>query len=88
PKGRWVGVTKRRRLTTIPYRGDAGCRVEITVLGAEEEWSTVGFESFGPDADLVPALEAAADELFGAIDLPGALGADFSCGYPGWLATL
>jgi hypothetical protein len=89
PKERWVEVTKRRRLTTIPYRDDAGCRVELTALRAEgQDWSTVGFESFGPDADLVAALEAAADELFGSIDLPGNLGADFSCGYPGWLATL
>jgi len=89
PKERWVDVTKARRLTTIPYGGDAGCRVELTALRARrQEWSTVGFESFGPDADLVPALEAAADELFGSIDLPGNLGADCSCGYPGWLATL
>ena len=89
PKGDWIEVAKERRLTTIPYRGDAGCRVEITGLQARgEEWQTVGFESFGPDADLVAALEAAADELFGSIDLPGNLGADFSGGYPGWLATL
>ena len=89
PKERWIDVSKRRRLTTVPYRGDAGCRVELTALQARgQEWSTVGFESYGPDADLVPALEAAADELFGSIDLPGTLGADLSCGYPGWLATL
>jgi hypothetical protein len=89
PKERWIEVTKERRLTTIAYRGDAGCRVELTALRSQgQEWSTVGFESYGPDADLVPALEAAADELFGSIDLPGNLGADLSCGYPGWLATL
>jgi hypothetical protein len=89
PKERWIEVTKRRRLTTIPYRSDAGCRVELTALRAQgQEWSTVGFESYGPAADLVPALEAAADALFGSIDVPGTLGADLSCGYPGWLATL
>ena len=89
PKGSWVEVTKQRRLTTIPYRGDAGCRVEITALQAKgQQWQTVGLESFGPDADLVRALEAAADEVFGAIDLPGNFGAELSCGYPGWLATL
>jgi hypothetical protein len=89
PNERWVEVTKRRRLITVPYRDDAGCRVEITTLRAQgQEWSTVGFESFGPDVDLVPALEAAADELFGSLHLPGGLGADLSCGYPGWLATL
>jgi hypothetical protein len=88
-KERWIEVTKERRLTTIPYGDGAGCRVEITALrAANAQWSTVGFEAFGPDADLVPALEAAADELFGSIDLPGSLGADLSCGYPGWLATL
>ena len=89
PKERWIEVTKERRLTTVPYRGEAGCRVELTALSAHgQEWSTVGFESYGPDGDLVPALEAAADELFGSIDLPGTLGAEMSCGYPGWLATL
>jgi hypothetical protein len=88
-KERWVEVTKVRRLTTIPYGDGAGCRVEITGLrAAGQEWSTVGFESFGPDADLVPALESAADELFESIELPASLGADLSCGYPGWLATL
>jgi hypothetical protein len=89
PKERWIEVTKQRQLTILPYRGDSGCRVEFTVLQAQaHEWWTVGFESFGPDPDLVPALEAAADELFGSLDLPGTLGADLSCGYPAWLATL
>jgi hypothetical protein len=89
PKKRWIEVTKRRRLTTIPYGDEAGCRVEHTALRVEgQDWSTVGFESFGPDADLLAALEAAADELFSSVDLPGDLGAACSCGYPGWLATL
>jgi hypothetical protein len=89
PKERWVEVTKQRRLTTIRYRGDAGCQVELTALRARgREWWTVGFESSGPDTDLVPALEAATGEVFGAIDLAGGLGAELSCGYPGWLATL
>jgi hypothetical protein len=90
PKGRWVEVRKDRRMTTVPFRGEAsGCRVELTALRAGgREWSTVGLESFGPEADLVAALQAAADELFGSIDVPGSLGADLSCGYPGWLATL
>ena len=89
PRKGWVEVRKERRLTTIPYRDGSGCRVEITALRARgQEWSTVGLESFGPDADLIPALEAAADELFGSIDLPGDFGDDRSCGYPGWLETL
>jgi hypothetical protein len=89
PKGRWLEVRKERRQTTIPLRGDAGCRVELTALKSRgQEWTTVGFESFGPELDLVPALEAAADALFGSLDLPGNLHADLSCGYPGWLATL
>jgi len=89
PKERWVEVTKQRRLTTIHHGDDSGCRVEITGLrAAGQEWWTVGLESFGPEAELVAALQAAADELFGSIDLPGSLGADLSCGYPGWLATL
>ena len=82
-------VQKRRRLATIPYRGDAGCRVEITALRTrDQEWSTVGFESFGPEPDLRPALTAAAEQFYGSLDLPGGLGAAVSCGYPGWLATL
>jgi len=85
----WVKVGKRRRLTTIPYRGDAGCRVELTALAVRgQTWSTVGFEAFGPEPDLVPALKAAAERFFAEVDLPGGLGADLSCGYPGWLATL
>src|SRR2546423_62141 len=37
PKERWVEVEKRRRLATIPYRGDAGCRVEITALRTRDQ---------------------------------------------------
>jgi len=89
PRARWVEVSKERRTTTIPFRNEAGCRAELTSLGVKgQAWWTVGFESSGPEAELVPALEAAADELFGSLDLPGSLGADRSCGYPGWLATL
>jgi hypothetical protein len=89
PRKGWVEVGKRRRLATIPYRGDAGCRVELTALAAQgQQWSTVGFESFGPEPDLVPALQAATEQLFGSVELPGGLGTALSCGYPGWLATL
>jgi hypothetical protein len=88
PKERWLEVDKRRRLTTIPYRGEAGCRVELTALRMQaQEWSTVGLEAFGPEPDLVPAVTAAAEQFFGELDLPGGLGAELSCGYPGWLAT-
>ena len=34
PKGRWMAVEKRRRMTTIPYGGDSGCNVELTALEA------------------------------------------------------
>jgi hypothetical protein len=89
PKERWVKVHKERRLTTIPYRGDAGCRVELTQLGAQgEKWTTVGLEAFGPEPDLVPALKAATERFFGSLDLPDGLGAELSCGYPGWLTTI
>jgi hypothetical protein len=89
PKAHWLNVVKQRRMATLPFRDDAGCRVELTRLQTQgQEWTTVGFESYGPEVDLVPALEAAADELFGSIDLPGTLDADLSSGYPGWLATL
>jgi hypothetical protein len=89
PKSHWVKVAKRRRLTDVPFRDGAGCRVELTELVTQgQSWTTMGFESYGAETDLVPALEAAADVVFGSLDLPGDLGADFSCGYPGWLATL
>jgi hypothetical protein len=48
----------------------------------------VGFEAFGPDADLVPAVTAAAEGFFGSLDLAGGFDAAFSGGYPGWLASL
>jgi hypothetical protein len=93
PRERWRTVRKERRLVTLPYggRSDAGCRVELTALEADgPRWSTVGFESYGPEPDLVPALRTAAERFFAALadDLPGGLGAERSCGYPGWLATL
>jgi hypothetical protein len=89
PKGRWVDVGKRRRLVTVPHRGDAGCRVELTAVTVDgREWSTLGFEAFGPDADRVPALAAAADRFFTAVALPDGFSPLISSGYPGWLATL
>lgn len=89
PKDRWVTVGKRRRMATTPYRDGAGCNIELTVLEAMgQSWTTLGFESFGPPADLVPALELAAEQFFAAVNLPGGFGSELSCGYPGWLATL
>jgi len=94
PKGGWRVVRKERRLVTLPYggRNDAGCRLELTALGVDgsSRWSTLGFESYGPEGDLVPALVSAAEHFFGALatDLGAGLGAEVSCGYPGWLATL
>lgn len=89
PKEPWVEVAKQRRQTTIPHRNDAGCRVELTAVQARlQEWWTVGLEAYGPAGELVPALQAGADELLGSLDLPTGLGADLSCGYPAWLATL
>jgi len=92
-KAGWRTVRKERRLVTLPYGGgaDAGCRVELTALEVDgARWSTLGFESYGPEGDLVPALVSGAEHFFGAVapDLGDGLGADRSCGYPGWLATL
>jgi len=99
PATAWRAVSKQRRTATVPYRTESGCRVEFCALtvfpgdtpeppGSGQRWSTVGFEAYGPDADLVPALMAAADRLFVGLDLNDGLGADLACGYPGWLATL
>jgi hypothetical protein len=89
PKHRWVSVKKRRRTATIPYRSGAGCTIELTALeAAGQSWTTLGFESFGPPADLVPAVEVAVEKFFAAVDLRDGFGAELSCGYPGWLATL
>jgi hypothetical protein len=73
-------------MTSIPYRADAGCTIEFTALEARaQSWSTLGFEAFGPPAELFPALQQAVETFFGSID---DLGTGLSCGYPGWLATL
>jgi hypothetical protein len=93
PKGGWRTVRKERRRTSLPYgeRRDAGCRIELTGLEVgRSRWSTLGFESYGPDADLVPALRAGAEAFFASLadDVVPGLGADCCCGYPGWLATL
>ncbi len=86
PKARWVTVVKQRRMTAIPYRADAGCDVELTALEAlGQSWSTLGFEAFGPPAELLPALERAVTTVLASV---GDFDADLSCGYPGWLATL
>ena len=69
PKGGWWRVVrKERRLVTLPSAGrhDAGCRVELTALGVDgSRWSTLGFESYGPEDDLVPALVSGAEHFFG-----------------------
>ena len=89
PARGWRAVDKQRRTVTVPFRGDAGCRVEIAALRTDgPDWWTVGFEAFGPDADRTPALTAAVERFLAAVDLPDGLKADLSCGYPGWLATL
>jgi hypothetical protein len=89
PKHRWVTVEKQRRMATTSYRADAGCTIELTALEAVgQPWSTLGFESFGPAADLVPALEEAVEKFFAAVDLPDGFRTELSCGYPKWLATL
>lgn len=89
PKERWVTVVKHRRMATVPYPGEGGCNVELTALEvAGQSWTTLGFESFGPAADLAPALHVALEKFFASVDLPGGLPADLSCGYPGWLATV
>lgn len=85
PKHRWIDVVKHRRTLTIPYRENSGCTVELTALeAAGTSWTTLGFEAFGPQADLVPALRSAAEVFFATVELPDAA---LSCGYPGWLAT-
>jgi hypothetical protein len=89
PRQGWRAVTKERRTVAVPYRGEGGCRVELTALQTDgQRWWTVGFEAFGPDADRLGALTAAVERFLAAVDLPDGLKADLSCGYPGWLATL
>jgi hypothetical protein len=89
PEAGWRAVAKERRTVTVPFRGEAGCRVELAALRTDGgRWSTVGFEAYGPDADRGAALTAAAERFFGSLALNGGLGADLCCGYPGWLATL
>jgi hypothetical protein len=86
PRERWVTVVKHRRTSVTPYSADAGCTVELTALEVRgRSWTTLGFEAFGPPGDLRPALELAVETFFASVD---EVGAEQSCGYPGWLATL
>ncbi|HET9771638.1 MAG TPA: hypothetical protein VFS16_12180 [Acidimicrobiia bacterium] len=89
PRDRWITVVKHRRTVSVPHRADAGCTVELTALEARgQSWTTLGFEAFGPPADLRTALQRAVETFFSSVDALDALDAERSCGYPGWLATL
>lgn len=103
PPGQVVVVHKARRMVTFAPPewepllepsdppGGEGCNVEITSLwagGDGVEWSTLGMEAFGPEDTILGSLHRACRAFFGAVDLPEGLGAELSCGYPGWLRHL
>jgi hypothetical protein len=96
PAQLWLEVTKVRRLAmyappswtpSLPEgRPVEGCGVELTGLRVGgQEWSTLGFEAFGSEDRILESLTRATSEFFGELELPHGLGADASCGYPGWL---
>ena len=92
----WLEVTKVRRLATYgppgwkpapaeQRRGD-GCGIELTDLRVRgRDWFTLGFEAFGSEDAILESLGLAAGAFFGEVELPHGLGAEASCGYPGWL---
>jgi hypothetical protein len=99
----WVTVRKVRRMVTYelsPAGGvsltdgtvEAGCRVELSRLeAAGQEWSTVGFEAFGPDERRLDALVAAANAVLAQLtegDQGHGLAGAVSCAYPEWLRML
>ena len=101
PPDQLVVVHKSRRMVTFtppewkpslepPEPGGSdGCNAEVTDLRAGgEEWSTLGMEAFGSEDTILESLHSTCRAFFGTLDLPGGLGADLSCGYPGWLRQL
>lgn len=103
PPDQLVVVHKARRMVTFTPpdwkplleppgpAGGGGCNAEITSLQAEGddgEWSTLGMEAFGPEDTILGSLHRACRAFFGAVGLTEGLGADLSCGYPGWLRHL
>jgi len=73
-------------------RPDAGCNVELTHIEATRGneravATTFGFEAFGPESDVLDALQGAARRIFA--ERPGlSLEASTSRSYVSWLSTL
>jgi hypothetical protein len=93
PKGHWVTVVKQRRTASFPSGDDGGCTVELTALEARgQSWTTLGFEAFGPPAELRASLQQAVEAFCSSLQASCSpvegFAAGQSCGYPGWLATL
>jgi hypothetical protein len=103
-EGKWLALEKNRRLRTFSFERRAvaevaarsqvkcGCLVELTGLRIDRgetsvtEW-TLGLEAFGPASSLLPALQATCDVIF-AESWCDELRAEWSMGYPAWLAQL
>jgi hypothetical protein len=97
----WVGVTKNRYVRRFSvdgpsveeYLGDgypaSGGQFELTQLNArQQEWWTVGFESYGSENELETNLSLLVNRLFRGELLPAALELGNSFGYPEWLNRL
>ena len=98
----WVKVAKKRRTLKVllgeadaifPGGGrldGAGAAVEVTELwvgGERESWWTLGFEAFADtEAELMPALRAAVDQLLR--EAPVCPRAEDARDYPEWLAGM
>ncbi len=96
--GDWVAVAKRRQKGTFAVEGarvervpreeqaGQGCSLEIAEVGAEgEQWWSLSFEAFGPEAELVDVLRRAAAHVLAQAEPPPLEAAD-SMSYPRWLA--
>jgi hypothetical protein len=97
----WVAVEKRRYLRKFAIDGPSireldaddfphsGAQFEWTQLTADQQpWCTLGFESFGPDAQLDHNLTSLVKHVFENAPLPAPLKIGDSFGYPKWLDQL
>ncbi len=99
----YVAVTKRRQMrkyrvnlgtehiTGVPLAEQIalGCEVELTQVEAQgQQWWTIGFEAFGPEARLQETLLFAAGHILRAHPPPLPLRATDSYSYPQWLSHL
>jgi hypothetical protein len=97
PDPAWLGVKKERQLrkyqrtgaTVTPVSVEAeveqGCNLELVIISVDgQDWWSLCFEAFGPEASLQESLLLATRHAF-ASGSPPVLEAEASYSYPRWL---